>query len=49
MAGEFVSDVEEIRRRARAHIEQGPITAGYKADRDTVIRLLNASRPSPSR
>jgi bacterioferritin len=41
MAGDFVSDVKEIRRRARAHIEQGPITAGYKADRETVIRLLN--------
>ena len=41
MAGEFISDMKEIRRRARAHIEQGPITAGYKADRETVIRLLN--------
>ncbi|MGH7415077.1 MAG: ferritin-like domain-containing protein [Candidatus Rokuibacteriota bacterium] len=41
MGGEFVSDIKEIRRRARAHIEQGPITAGYKAERDTVIRLLN--------
>jgi bacterioferritin len=40
-AGDFVSDVKELRRRARAHIEQGPITAGYKADRQTVIRLLN--------
>jgi hypothetical protein len=29
-AGDFVSDVEEPRRRARAHIEQGPITAGGK-------------------
>jgi len=27
MAGEFVSDIKEIRRRARAHVEQGPITA----------------------
>ena len=41
MAGDFVSDIKEIRRRARAHVEQGPITAGYKADRETVIRLLN--------
>jgi len=41
MAGNFVSDIKEIRRRARAHIEQGPITASYKADRETVIRLLN--------
>src|SRR5258706_14168433 len=41
MAGDFVSDIKEIRRRARAHIDQGPITAGYKADRETAIRLLN--------
>ena len=41
MAGEFVSDVKEIRRRARAHMEQGPVTAGYKADREMVTRLLN--------
>lgn len=41
MAGEFVTDVKEIRRRARAHMEQGPVTAGYRADRETVIRLLN--------
>ena len=40
-ADHFVSDVKELRRRACAHIEQGPITAGYKADRQTVIRLLN--------
>ena len=41
MAGEFVTDVKEIRRRARALVEQGPVTAGYRADRETVIRLLN--------
>jgi bacterioferritin len=41
MAGEFVSDVKEIRRRARAHMQQGPVAAGYRADRDTVTRLLN--------
>lgn len=41
MAGEFVSDIKEIRRRARAHIEQGPVTAAYKADRKTVVRVLN--------
>lgn len=39
--GRFVSDIEEIRRRARQHIEQGAVTQGYKADRETVIRLLN--------
>jgi len=39
--GPFVSDVAEIRRRARKHIEQGAVTAGYQADRPTVLRLLN--------
>jgi bacterioferritin len=38
-----VSDIKEIRRRARAHMAQGAVTAGYKADRETVIRLLNES------
>jgi len=37
----FVSDVAEIRRRARKHIEHGAVTAGYQADRPTVLRLLN--------
>lgn len=41
MAGHFLSDIKEIRHRARSHIEQGPVTAAYKADRDIVIRLLN--------
>lgn len=37
----FLSDVEEIRRRARQHIEEGAVTQNYQADRDTVIKLLN--------
>ena len=41
MKDAFLSDVEEIRRRARAHIETGAVTGGYQADRDTVVRLLN--------
>lgn len=40
-SGDFVSDVEAIRRRARQHIENGAVTENYKADRPTVIRLLN--------
>jgi len=39
--GEFVSDLDAIRRRARQHIEDGAITESYKADRETVIRVLN--------
>lgn len=37
----FVSDIETIRKRARQHIEEGAVTAGYGADRDTVLRVLN--------
>ncbi len=37
----FVSDIENIRRRARQDIDKGAITAGYSADRKTVVRLLN--------
>jgi bacterioferritin len=37
----FLSDIQEIRRRARKHIEEGAVTEGYQADRETVIRLLN--------
>ena len=41
MKGSFLTDVKEIRRRARQHVEQGAVTEGYKADRDTVVKLLN--------
>jgi bacterioferritin len=37
----FLSDIKTLRERARQHIEQGAITPGYTADRDTVIKLLN--------
>lgn len=37
----FLSDVKTLRERARQHIEQGAITAGYRGDRDAVIKLLN--------
>jgi bacterioferritin len=37
----FLSDVKELRRRAREHIEKGAVTQGYQADRETVIRILN--------
>lgn len=38
---DFVADITEIRRRAREHMDQGPITADYKADRVKVVKLLN--------
>ncbi len=37
----FLTDVTELRRRARHHIEEGAVTEGYRADRETVIKLLN--------
>ena len=37
----FLTDVTELRRRARQHIEEGAVTDGYRADRDTVVKLLN--------
>src|SRR5512140_43410 len=37
----FLSDVTELRTRARREIEEGAVTPGYKADRENVIRLLN--------
>jgi len=42
MAGKpFVSDISTIRKRAREHIIKGAVTEGYKADRETVVKLLN--------
>jgi bacterioferritin len=40
-AGDFLSDVKELRRRARQHIQDGAVTAGYGADREKVIAVLN--------
>ncbi len=37
----FLTDVVELRRRARQHIEEGAVTEGYRGDRETVIKLLN--------
>jgi len=37
----FLTDIKTLRERARKHIENGAVTEGYTADRDTVIKLLN--------
>jgi bacterioferritin len=37
----FLSDIQELRRRARQHMELGAVTDGYKADLKTVLRVLN--------
>ena len=39
--GMFLTDREEIRRRARQQIMDGAVTAEYKGDRKTVVRILN--------
>jgi bacterioferritin len=38
---DFLTDVQTLRDRARAEIEQGPITQAYGADRERVIQVLN--------
>jgi len=37
----FLTDIKTLRQRARQHIENGAVTEGYSADRETVIKLLN--------
>jgi bacterioferritin len=39
----FLSDVAEIRRRARGHIGEAGAAFGQSADRNAVLRLLNAA------
>lgn len=36
-----MTDVQQLRLQARQHIEEGAVTAGYAADRTTVLKLLN--------
>lgn len=39
--GAFVTDIKEIRRRAREHMEEGAVTQNYGLDLDTAIKVLN--------
>ena len=41
MKSEFLTDVKELRRRAREHVEKGAVTQGYRGDVTTVVKLLN--------
>jgi bacterioferritin len=41
--GAFLSDVQTLRKRARAHMERGAVTEGYLADRSIVLGLLDAA------
>ena len=36
-----LTDVKTLRQRARANLEEGAVTPGYGADRDTVVKILN--------
>lgn len=38
----LLTDIKTLRDQARRHIEQGAVTPEYKADRQTVIKVLNA-------
>ncbi len=38
-----LTDVPTLRKRARQHIDDGSVTAGYSANREMVLKLLNDS------
>jgi bacterioferritin len=38
-----LTDTQTLRKRARQHIDDGSVTAGYSADREMVLKLLNDS------
>ena len=46
MATGFLSDIVNIRERARRHMEKGAVTAGYKADLVVILRILNEALAS---
>jgi bacterioferritin len=37
----FVSDIKELRRRAREHMERGAVTPSYQGDVETAVKILN--------
>jgi bacterioferritin len=39
----LVTDLQLLRTRAREHLDDGAVTAGYTADRETVLKMLNDS------
>lgn len=39
----FLSDINQLRARAREQMEKGPVTSAYGADVDRVIEVLNQS------
>jgi bacterioferritin len=39
--GQFVTDLETLRKRAREHMDEGPVTGNYEGDVATTVKLLN--------
>jgi bacterioferritin len=37
----FLTDINEIRRRAREHLEEGALTSDYEGDVNVTVKLLN--------
>ena len=37
----FLTDIKELQRRAREHVEKGAVTLAYRGDVETAVRLLN--------
>ena len=37
----FLTDIKELQRRAREHVEKGAVTPAYRGDVETAVRLLN--------
>jgi bacterioferritin len=38
---DFLTDIQTIRRRARQHMQRGPVTPAYRGHLPTILRLLN--------
>ena len=38
-----LTDIATLRKNARQHVDEGAVTAGYSADRQQVLKLLNDS------
>jgi|SRR5277367_3244056 len=39
--GDFVVDMEQIKKRAREHMQDGAVSSTYSANREAVIKVLN--------
>src|SRR5438477_8617200 len=37
----FLTDIKELQRRAREHVERGAVTPAYRGDVEVAVKLLN--------